>query len=592
MWWAFLSCAKTVAPAPPPEIAAPAPTEADATRGVASPLLRAVVGEHWDATMARYPTWASRLGDHRFDDRLFDPSTEARRAWLRRQQQWALRLSALPDASLSPSDRLTRDLLLQELRDALALEVCRFEQWSVSARDNAWVELQELGEQATWTDPRAEAAYLARLAAFPALVDGATADLRRGLAEGWVANRESVARVVAMLDAGLATPTAGWSAVAPEGAPPEVAGRLRAAALPALEEGVRPALTRYRDLLRDEILPVARVEPPGLVGLPEGEACYRATIRAHTTLDGDPERLHQTGLDELQRIHAEFRALGAAALGTDDLPAIFERLRTDPALYFATGEEILAAAEGALRRAEAAAPTLFGQVPSAPCVVQPVPDYLAPYTTVAYYQPVRPDGSKPGVYFVNTWEPSTRPRHEAEVLAFHESVPGHHLQIASARALGELPAFRRYGQVTAFVEGWALYVERLADEAGLYGSDLDRLGMLSFDAWRASRLVVDTGLHHRGWTRAQAEAFLLENTPLAPNNVVNEVDRYLTTPGQALAYKVGQLEIRRLRAEAEAALGPSFSLPAFHDRLLGAGALPLPVLADRIEGWIRAAEEG
>jgi uncharacterized protein (DUF885 family) len=228
-------------------------------------------------------------------------------------------------------------------------------------------------------------------------------------------------------------------------------------------------------------------------------------------------------------------------------------------------------------------------LPRTPCEVDDIPAYLAPYTTVAYYQQPHPDGSRPGTYFVNVYEPHTRPRHEAEVLAFHESVPGHHLQIAIAMERGELPAFRRYDGATVFVEGWALYTERLADEMGLYSGDTDRLGMLSFDSWRAARLVVDTGIHDMGWSREQAEAFLLENTPLAENNVVNEVDRYITTPGQALAYKTGQLEIRRLRAKAEAALGPSFSLPQFHAVVLGGGAVSMPVLRERVDAWIERA---
>jgi uncharacterized protein (DUF885 family) len=221
--------------------------------------------------------------------------------------------------------------------------------------------------------------------------------------------------------------------------------------------------------------------------------------------------------------------------------------------------------------------------------VRPIPAHEAPFTTIAYYKQAVPGPQgTPGIYYINTWAPESRPRFEASALAFHESVPGHHLQIAVARELPDLPAFRRYQDATAFVEGWALYTERLADELGLYATDLDRLGMLSFDAWRSARLVVDTGIHHQGWTRAQAEAWMLENTPLAANNIRNEVDRYISTPGQALSYKTGQIEILALRAQAQAALGPAFSLPAFHDHLLSAGALPLPALRARMEAWIAA----
>jgi uncharacterized protein (DUF885 family) len=228
----------------------------------------------------------------------------------------------------------------------------------------------------------------------------------------------------------------------------------------------------------------------------------------------------------------------------------------------------------------------FGILPKADCIIRRVPDYEAPYTTIAYYRPPHPDGSKPGEYFVNVFEPKTRPRFQARVLALHEAIPGHHLQIAISQELPEMPAFRKHGGFTAYVEGWALYTERLGDEMGLYRDDLDRLGMLSFDAWRAGRLVVDTGIHAMGWSRDRAKAYLAEHTALALNNIDNEVDRYISWPGQALGYKLGQLEIRRLRAEAEAALGDAFSLPAFHDVVLSIGAVSLPVLRDRVAAFV------
>jgi uncharacterized protein (DUF885 family) len=225
-------------------------------------------------------------------------------------------------------------------------------------------------------------------------------------------------------------------------------------------------------------------------------------------------------------------------------------------------------------------------LPRTDCVMREIPEYEAPYSTIAYYRQPHYDGTKPGEYFVNTYRPESRPRYELEALTWHESIPGHHLQIALAQELGALPAFRRLDGSTAFVEGWALYTESLADEMGLYSSDLDRLGRISYDAWRACRLVVDTGIHALGWTRAQAEAYMREHTALTPINISNEVDRYIGWPGQALAYKVGQLEIQRLRRDAEARLGTRFDLPAFHAIVLGAGAVTLPVLADRVTAWI------
>jgi uncharacterized protein (DUF885 family) len=309
-------------------------------------------------------------------------------------------------------------------------------------------------------------------------------------------------------------------------------------------------------------------------------------IEHYTTLPRSADDIHALGLAELARIHAEMAEIGQRALGESDVPTLIRRLRDDPTLKFAEGPEVLATAERALRRAEAAVPSVFGRLPETRCVVREIPLFEAPYTTIAYYRQPNPNGSKPGEYFVNTWAPETRPRHEAEALAFHESVPGHHLQIALSYESADVPAFVRYDGATAFVEGWALYAERLADELGLYSTDVDRLGMLSFDTWRASRLVVDTGLHHLGWSREQAVQFMLASTPLAENNIRNEVDRYVTWPGQALAYKTGQIELLALRAEAEAALGDRFDLAAFHDLVLRDGAISLPMLREAVAAWI------
>jgi uncharacterized protein (DUF885 family) len=280
------------------------------------------------------------------------------------------------------------------------------------------------------------------------------------------------------------------------------------------------------------------------------------------------------------------RVLGKELFGTDELKEIVERLRTDKSLYFDSRDEIVKKAEEAVGKARNAMPGLFGVLPKAKVVVVPIPDYEAPYTTIAYYRQPHADGSKPGEYFINTYKPEVRPRFEMEVLAYHEAIPGHHLQIAISMEREQLPAFRRHTGNTAFVEGWALYTERLADESGLYSGPLDRMGMLSYDAWRAARLVVDTGIHHLGWTRAQAEKFMLEHTALTKDNIANEVDRYITWPGQALAYKVGQRTIFELRAKAKKSLGDSFDLEAFHDVVLTNGAVSLAVLKSNVDAWI------
>jgi uncharacterized protein (DUF885 family) len=312
-------------------------------------------------------------------------------------------------------------------------------------------------------------------------------------------------------------------------------------------------------------------------------------VRAHTTLERDPGELHQLGLDQIASLDRQIAELGQSALGTTSLAQTLERLRSDRALYFRSAEEIEAAAASALARASAALPRAFGVLPKAECVVARIPDYEAAYTTIAYYRPPNPDGTKPGELFINVSEPEKRPRFEAAVLAFHESIPGHHLQIAIGQELGATPAFRKHAGFSSFVEGWALYSERLADELGLYDGALERLGMLSFDAWRAARLVVDTGVHELGWSRQQAIDYMLSHTALTSVNIDNEVDRYIAWPGQALAYKTGQIEILALRELARSRLGSRFDLRAFHDAVLLGGGVSLPVLRQQVGAYIDGA---
>ena len=580
--------------------AAPAPVSplaADAVAGVTDPALRAVVAEHWEHTMRWAPTWATTLGDHRFDDRLAPrDAASIARAGAERDALLA-RLAALDPAGLGAVDRVTLALLRGQLEAQQAVEACRFHEWNVdSANASLLGELSYLVEGHTVHTPRDAANLVARLRQGPRQIDDTLANLRTGLADGRVASAEKLRRAIEQLDRELARPIDAWAmahpawAAAPSPDPwPDGARDRELRALREVVAGqIRPAFVRLRAFLRDVALPRARGEHEGLVSLPDGDACYRAAILFHVGMARSPEELHALGLAEIARTDREIAALGASVLHTPDLAATITRLRSDPALYFATRDELLAAAQRALDRARAAVPRFFSVLPRTDCVMRETPAYEAPYSTIAYYRQPHYDGTKPGEYFVNTYRPETRPRYELEALTWHESIPGHHLQIALAQELGALPLFRKLDGSTAFVEGWALYTERLADEMGLYSSDLDRLGKLSYDAWRASRLVVDTGIHALGWTRAQAEAFMRAHTALTEVNISNEVDRYIGWPGQALAYKLGQLEILALRGEAEAALGARFELPAFHAAVLGAGAVTLPVLRERVHGWIAA----
>jgi uncharacterized protein (DUF885 family) len=581
---------------------ASAPATSGLTVTFESPALQALIEEHWQWSLRRSPVFATTLGDHRYDDQLGPVAHGEILKQQRERREFLERAVALGEQGLPPGDRLTLDLLVEQLEGAIGVELCETHLWSVSAYDNPVSELSLLPQQHAVTDAATADSLLARYRLMPRAIDDMAANLRQGLARGKTASAESVRRVLALIDGQLAAPTAGWALLAParavadqrgQGMTDEHRQRFAAELENVVTEWIRPALERYRDVVRDEILPAARAgEAVGVGSLPDGKGCYRALIRRYIGFDQSPESLHRLGMSEIEAINREMVTLGQKLFGEAGatLAAIVNRLRSDRALYFDTPDQVQAAARQALDAARARTPEYFGILPGADCVVTQIPEYEAPYTTIAYYRPPHADGSKPGEYFINTYAPETRPRFEMQVLAYHEAIPGHHLQLAIAQERKDLPGFQRHGGNTAFIEGWALYTERLADEMGLYSADLDRMGMLSYDAWRASRLVVDTGLHAMGWTRERAEQFMREHTALTETNIRNEVDRYITTPGQAVAYKIGQLEIRRLRAQAEKALLAKFDLKGFHDAVLRNGAVTLPVLEKVINAWVASVQ--
>lgn len=577
----------------PEGTAAPLPEKlfADATAGVTDPGLRELLARHWTWWLAEDPVWATKYGDHRFDDRIADASAAHHEARARQQRAFLAEAQALKPAI--ESDRTTLALLADQLDTDLAGEVCSFMTWSIGAyAENPVTAWSTLADSHKVETPKDGANLLARYRQIPGAIDTTVVNLRSGAASGRFANAESMRRVIAMVDNLLSTPSAKWDLASPVEAahadwPAADREAFRRDIAAVIAGEIRPAFASYRAMLTQELLPHARGDAQaGVSFVPGGAECYRSQIRAHTTLPATAAELHQLGLDEITRVDTEMRNLGEKLFATRDLPVILQKLRSDPALYFTSEAEIEAKATAALAGAKAKIPAYFGVLPTTDCVVHRIPDIEAPFTTIAYYREPNPDGSKSGEYMINVSSPTKRARYEAEVLAYHESIPGHHLQIALAMEQPAVPAFRRFLAPTAFVEGWALYVERLADEMGLYHGDLDRMGMLSFDAWRASRLVVDTGIHAQGWTRAQAIAFMMEHTALARTNIENEVDRYIYWPGQALGYKTGQLALLRLRKKAESALGSRFDLRAFHDAVLGGGAVTLPVLDTRIASWI------
>lgn len=586
------------APAPSATVAAP-PSDldgalAEAAAGVEDETLAALLRDHWGFVLREDPVHATQLGVHAYDDRLADISEEAigRRGQARRR--FVARAEALE--GLGPEDSITRDLFLEELRGDIAAEVCEFHLWTVSPRSNPVTSWNYLPEIHKLTDVASGDALVARYRAIAGVIDDTTAHLQAGASRGLFANAESTKRVITMVDEQLDKPLAEWPLVTvavPKDWPAPDRDRLRAALRDAVERAVKPALVRYADVLKTVILPRARgPEASGLSALPMGKACYAARIRHFTTVELDAAAIHAIGEEQIAKTDRELAVLGKKALGAASLVDTLGRLRSDDALYFDSAEEVEGAAKATLQAAKATMSDFFGRLPRADCVVRRVPDYEAPYTTIAYYRPPHADGSKPGEYFVNVLEPETRPRYQARVLAVHEAIPGHHLQIAISKELPAVPAFRKHGGFTAFVEGWALYTERLGEEMGLYETDLDRIGVASFDAWRGGRLVVDTGIHAMGWSRDRAKQYLREHTALAETNIDNEVDRYINWPGQALAYKLGQLKIRSLRERAEQRRGAAFRLPEFHDLVLSAGAVTLPVLDRRVETWLGDGSPG
>lgn len=566
----------------------PSEPVADATAAALDALAR----EAWDGSMAASPVFATSIGDRRFDDRLSDISPEARAAEARRLAGLLERARAIPEPGLSAGDAVTRSALVGWLGMELDLVEAGHDRWAIDPLDGPQVGFLNIGSFQRVETPADGERMVARWRAMGPWLDRHAANVRDALDAGLVSPEAPIRSVVDELDDLLARPVDEWPLLDPARVDRPAwstaeRGRFADALQSAVIDLVRPAFARYRDVLVDVVLPRATSnDRPGLEAVPGGADAYRRLARAHTSLELAPAEIHLIGLAEVERIDAELEALAGRVLGTAGRPAALARLRGDPALHFSTGEEVFATAAAALARANAAIPAWFGILPGAPCEVVEMGAHEAKHSTIAYYRQPAGDGSRPGRYYLNTSAPETRPRYEAEALAFHEAVPGHHLQIAIAQELAGLPDFRRHAGPTAYVEGWGLYTERLADEMGLYSGDLDRIGIASFDGWRACRLVVDTGMHALGWSRDRAIAFMLEHTALAPNNVVNEVDRYISMPGQALAYKLGQLEIRRLRSEAEATLGPRFDIRAFHDAILGNGAVPLATLGAVVQQWL------
>ena len=553
--------------------------------------LDSLADAYWQARLDRFPETATILGfSGPRNGRLEDLSPAGFERWDERLRGFQRAAATIDAGRLDRAGRVNLEMLTDEIGNALAVRTCRREVWSVDQLGGPQVALADLAGLQPVATPAERALLLGRWRRIGAYLQQHTAQLQAGLDRGYGAAGINVERVIGQLDRLVAQPADSSPFYAPArragDAAPAFARTLRA----LVRDSVLPAFRRYRDFLATTYAGRARPEA-GIRWLPDGVACYRALIRRHTSLDLSADEIHRIGLENVAAVRQEMLDVVRRRFHTENLDSVLRALPADSTMTFATRVEVFATAQRAVTRMEAKLPELIGRLPKERLVVEEMPGYQEKDAPAAYYYPGSADGTRPGRYLVNTSDPRQRPRYTAEVLAFHEGVPGHHIQLARSQEL-PLPAFRRFGDGnTALVEGWALYTERLADEAGMYSGDLDRLGMLIFQSWRACRLVVDTGIHALGWTREQAIDYLLTNTGLSRLDAENEVDRYIADPGQALAYRLGQREITRLRAEAQKALGPRFDLRRFHDVVLGDGAVTLAILDENVRAWI-ASERG
>jgi len=552
--------------------------------------LRSMAEEYWEAVLEASPSTATLLGDHRYDDRLEDLSAEAERALGERWASIRGRLAEIDPGGLDVDELVTAGLLAAELDDAMASIDQRLLELQSDQMTGFHIELLQAVPVMAAPDEESGDMLVERFRQIPRALEQTARRFLDGAAAGRTPAAVCVSRSVNMIEGYLASPL-DVDVFATVGGPEDWD---RTELWRVVEDEVRPAYRRMADTLKEQILPVARDdEHCGLSWLgDDGARIYATLVSHHTTLDLPPEEIHAIGMQEVtEKLPAEYAEVGGRLFGLSDPAQVLDRLRTDPALRYSTGEEIMGDARDAFEAGKAAMAGWFGRLPQSPCAIEEVPAFLAADSPSAYYFPPAGDGSRGGTYYVNTHKPEDKARYETASIAFHEAIPGHHLQLAIATELTDVPRFRRFSLAnTAYVEGWGLYGERLAEDMGLYRNDMERIGMLAADSIRACRLVVDTGLHALGWTRQQAIDFMAANTPVSVEEVTVEIDRYIGMPGQALAYKLGQREILRLRALAQERLGEAFDFRGFHDAVLTSGAVRLPILAELVDAWVATKE--
>ncbi len=553
-----------------------------------------LIQAEWDYRMQADPILATMYGDHRYNDRLPPCSEHDFASRYTTLHTFQTRLEALERDRLPASEQLNYDIFSRYLQSEIDELSFRADRMPISKTGGFHSDFPELPRIVPLNTKDDYTKYISRLAAFKRFVDENIERMRTGLDNGQIPARVTLEGVSESIhphvvsnpeDSLLYTPLENF----PTTFPKQEQAALKKAAQQAIQDSVIKGYQKLLAFIESEYLPASQ-DKIGALNLPNGQEFYQHRIRYSTSLNLTPEEIHRTGQDEVRRIRAEMEANIHKSGFEGDFKAFVEFLRHDPRFYVTTPEALLKEVALVLKKMDGELPRLFKRLPRLPYGIRTVPEYAAPYATTAYYFPSSGDGTRAGMYNVNTYDLPSRPLYEIEALSLHEAVPGHHLQIALQQELEELPGFRRFvgytGFSTAYIEGWALYAERLGLEVGFYQDPTSDFGRLSYEMWRACRLVVDTGMHALGWTRQQAIDFMADNTSSTLLNIANEVDRYIAWPGQALAYKIGELKIRTLRARAEQALGSSFDLREFHAVILSSGPLPLDLLDRSVNDWL------
>lgn len=562
--------------------------EADA-QSKAVEQLHALFESEWQRGLRENPVYASYFGERKYNDQLPDRSIEAIRARHEADKAALAKLESIDRDALPPAEQLNYDLFRVDLEDDI--EGFQYRGWLMPLNQRGGIqtfdETQDRIRMATEKDYRD---WVARLEAFGTYMDQTIALMEKGIEEGMVMPKVVMKRIPDQISRHVVedpadSPFHKVFEERPDSIDEEAWRGIREQGVAAIGDVVVPAYDRFETFFNETYLPASR-DSVGAWDLPEGKSYYEYLAQSFTTTDMTPEEIHETGKQEVERIRAEMDAVIEEVGFDGTFDEFLQHLRTDPKFYYEDPDELLEAYKAISKDLDAQLVKLFGRLPRMPYGVKPIPEATAPDTTTAYYMRPAGDGSRAGYYYVNLYEPETRPKYEMDVLSVHEAVPGHHLQIALAQELEGLPKFRRYGGETAFVEGWGLYSESLCQELGACDDPYSHFGQLTYDMWRAVRLVVDTGMHYMQWSREEAIDYFKENAAKSEADIVNEIDRYIAWPGQALAYKIGQLRIMELKAEAKKELGDDFDIKAFHDTVLGNGAVPLNVLERIVRDWI------